>query len=102
MLRIIYSSSVGATIAVIFIAVITIWAELSPALKAALKTLSGHHWLTKSIAIVIVYILVSFLVHLFVRDPSVVKVRRSLYMLISTTVLAGIAILGFFVWHYLQ
>ncbi|OGY66037.1 MAG: hypothetical protein A3I89_00880 [Candidatus Harrisonbacteria bacterium RIFCSPLOWO2_02_FULL_41_11] len=102
MLKLIFSSSIGATLAVIFATVITIWGELSPGMKDILKNISGHHWVTKSFGVLAVYLVVFVLTYWLGGIPTPVKVRRSLYMLLAAVILGGVAILGFFIWHYWQ
>ena len=102
MLKLIFSSSIGATLAVIFATVITIWGEFSPGLKDILKNISGHHWVTKSFGVLAVYLTVFILTYLLGGMPTPTKVRRSLCILLVMVCLGGMAILGFFIWHYWQ
>jgi len=102
MKKLIYSSAISASVSIIAITVITIWAELTPGLKDFLKSLSGHHWVTKSLAVVILFPLVLGITYAFSRGETADSaVRRSLWTLIVSTVAGPIAILGFFLWHFL-
>src|SRR3989344_4606046 len=83
MLKLIFSSSIGATLAVIFVTVVTIWGELSPGMKDILKNISGHHWVTKSFGVLAGYLVVFVLTYWLGGIPTPVKVRRSLYMLLA-------------------
>lgn len=99
MIRIIYASSVSATITAIFTAAITILAELSEPLKNGLKSISGHHWTTKSILVVVIYLAVLALVYSANKNPSKNKVRGSLHTLTLVFIAGSLSILGFYLWH---
>lgn len=101
-LKLIYSSVLAAIVSVIFVTVITIWAELSEPLKNWLKSTTGHHWTTKSIFSFTIYILVGAVVYFLTRQADSVKVRKFIVFLIITTILGVIAILGFFSLHYFK
>lgn len=84
----------------VFVVAITIAAELSSSLKSTLASLTGHHWITKSVATILVY---AFFFPVFARGSAPVRAdqaARSLYLLIVTA-FAGAAILtGYFIWHF--
>lgn len=96
-----YSSSVSAVATIILVTVVTIWADLSPVLKNWLASLAGHHWVTKSLMVAILFPLIWGLVNVFYRGSvSGEATRKSLWVLIAVTFLGFAAILGFYVWHY--
>ncbi|MBI2024183.1 hypothetical protein HYT00_02250 [Candidatus Giovannonibacteria bacterium] len=99
--KIIFSSAIAASLSVIFITFITIYAEFSVPTKDYLKSLSGHHWTTKSIASVILFFASWILIYAFCRNIEVPSIRKSLKVLIWLTILGSIAILGFFTAHSL-
>jgi len=99
MIRKIYASSISAIVTVIFAVTITILAEFSEPLKGVLKSISGHHWTTKSILTVIVYLGVMAVIYSINKTPSKGRVKRSLYCLILASILGSLSILGFFLWH---
>ncbi len=97
-----FASAVSASIIIAATAIITIWAELSPAFKDGLKNLTGHHWLTKSVFVLIGFpLLLAVLYGLLRREISYSALHKSLWVLIWTAVIGSAAVLGFFAWHYL-
>jgi hypothetical protein len=100
-LKLIYSSSWAASLAIAVTAIITIWGELSPALKGTLKDFTGHHWISKSLLVVLVY-LIGLIVFYFVwREITPEALRKSLIYLNLITIISVLAVFLFFVWHYL-
>ncbi len=100
-LRLIYASSWAATVAVIFATVVTIWGELHAPFKNWLKSVTGHHWTTKSWFTVGIFILFLFLIYAFKREPTDMQVRGGLKWLIFIAVLCVLVLFGFFAIHYL-
>lgn len=100
-LKLIFASSIASTAAVLFATAITIWAELSPPLKESLKNLTGHHWVTKSVGTMLVYILVFIIAYASRKELKTEAVRGSLNTLIGTSLLGTLALFAFFVWRYL-
>ena len=99
--RIIYASTLGAILSVLFVTVITIWAELSPALKDWLKNLSGHHWKSKGYLMMALYAATLLIVYFAARNITLGKIRKAIWYLIAATLGGTAAIFFFFVWHYL-
>lgn len=100
-LRLIYSSSLAASLAVIFITTITIAAELDPPLKAWLTNFSGHHWVSKSILSLALYFVAFFLFYSAFRKVDALKIKTGLKLLIWLTVVGVLAILFLFTGHHL-
>ena len=99
-LRLIYASSWGAIKAIGFATIITIWIQYSPGLKAWLVSFAGHHWTAKSWLTMIVYVVVTLIVYAMNRNPSDLKVHRSLVSLVCTVMIGTLVIFGFFLLHY--
>jgi hypothetical protein len=95
------SSARAASLSVVFAAAITVWAELAPGLKNWLKDFSGHHWLSKSILMLVVYALGFAAFYVLNKRSVYFDLRKDLRNLVVLTVLGTAAILGFFVWHFL-
>src|SRR3989344_3893952 len=53
--KLVYASAIASILSIVFVVILTIWADLNAPLKDYLKSLSGHHWVTKSYGIVLVY-----------------------------------------------
>ena len=96
-----YASSVAAILAIVFATVITIWAELDPGLKGFLKSVTGHHWVTKSWGVVLVYIVGLILFSVLPKEIKDNTVRRAVEWAIVAAILGALAIFSFFLWHYL-
>ena len=91
--------SLATTWTVVFIVVLTIWAELSKPFKTVLASMTGHHWVTKGIVAVIFFVIVYAL--LFKRDSNLVNSEKYVLQTVLITILAGLAIFSFFTWHFL-
>ncbi|MBI2577567.1 MAG: hypothetical protein HYV77_01850 [Candidatus Wildermuthbacteria bacterium] len=99
--KLIFSSAVSAILAIIFVVAITFAAEWSPALKDTLKNISGHHWVTKSYGVLLVYI-VSLIV-LYVLPPREVSssiLRGSIFAAVGFMWAGFFALVLFFAQHY--
>lgn len=97
--RTIYSSAFAALFSVWFVVVITIWAELSAPLKDLLKNLTGHHWVTKSWGVVIVYLLLFAAAYNYRTVAGPVEIKRKVNHLVASSILGAIVLIGFFIWH---
>ena len=95
-------ASTGAAItSIIFVVLITIAAEVSPALKTILKNMTGHHWVSKSVLDIIVFAIAYPMVYATHRDASDGSVAIHLWVLIACVIVGTLLITGFFVRHYL-
>ncbi len=83
---------------VFFLTFITIYAELSEGFKNILKSLSGHHWITKSIISFVLFFLVYFFTN---RSDEKINPLHESWRIIWVTLLCSLIILGFFIWHFL-
>lgn len=82
---------------VISITIITIVGELSEPFKNLLKNISGHHWTTKSIFSLILFIVLYFLL-LKVKDYKDYKnLSRDVAI---TVIVSSLVILLFYTWHF--
>ncbi|MBI2113229.1 MAG: hypothetical protein HYT50_01450 [Candidatus Wildermuthbacteria bacterium] len=99
--NLVFASAVGAIVSIVFTVFLTIAAEFSPVLKAWLASLSGHHWVSKSIFSMVLYGAVLFAVFLVRKKTSDKALHQISYILFGTAILGVIAIFAFFAWHYL-
>ncbi len=97
--RLIYASAVAAKLAVVFAVVITIWAELTPALKTWLASLSGHHWTSKSLLTLLIYTVSFAYAYSTAKNVTANKLGRMLNYLIVVTMAGTVIIIGFYIWH---
>ena len=100
--KLIISSAYAAIITIIFVAVITIWAELSVPLKDWLKSFSGHHWTSKSIFSVLLYAVAAIILYLSLQKHSDDRLKRALGFLLAFTALGTVILTLFFTGHHFQ
>lgn len=81
-----------------FVALITVAAERSPAVKAFLTSLSGHHWTTKSGSALILFFIVSLL---FSRKEDPDDVTGLVKGVLFSALAAAMVIFLFYLLHYL-
>ena len=99
--RLISASALAAIITIVFVVVITIWAELSIPLKNWLKSFSGHHWTSKSIFSALLYVAATVIFYWSFRKPNEVILRKLLVFLLVFIVLGVLSITAFYTGHHL-
>lgn len=82
-------------ITIILITIMTIAAELSTGFKDFLVNIFWHHWIGKGIIALLIFFLIRFLYN--GEDKDVYKLTKST---IAITVLGGLAIFLFYVFHF--
>lgn len=92
---------IGLVLSVVFVTFVTIYAEYNANLKNWFATTHGHHWVGKGIWAGIVFVVMTLMSHLTLRQKvGVQAVTRALtaatYMLAFGTAL----IFAFFIYHY--
>lgn len=103
MKKIILSSAISASVTIVVTTSVTIWAELTPGFKNFLAGVTGHHWVTKSLVVIILFPAILGLVYGLIRGKVTDEaIRKSLWILAGVVVLGFAAILGFYIWHYFQ
>ena len=86
-------------VTIVFVVVITVWAEFSVPLKDWLKNFSGHHWTSKSIFSLLLYVLMTTVLYFSPQKESEQKIDRALGLLLAFTLLGTAAITLFFTGH---
>lgn len=99
-LKLLYSSNIAATVSIAIITFTTIAAELLPGFKSYLKSISGHHWLSKSYGVIIIYLIVLAFLNFAIKEVSMESLRRSFMFTLAALVFGSLAIFLFFVWHF--
>ncbi len=84
---------------IVFVTAITLYAEVSESFKNILKSITGHHWITKSLFSVIMFFGIYFFSKLSDEKVDILKEVRKI---IWTTLLCSLALFFFFLWHYLN
>ena len=94
------SVSFAAIVTILVITVVTIVGEVSAPLMKFMASLTGHHWVTKNIFSVILFLL---LLAVASRGPSEKKSSPTgLIWTVVTSVACSIALLAFFVMDFLK
>ena len=101
-IRLVYASSIASLINAIFVTAVTIAAELNTPLKDWLKELSGHHWTSKSILSIALYIITLLLIYAILQDISSRKVRNAVVFATWSAFAGSILIFAFFTGHHLK
>jgi len=101
-LKLIWSSAYSALITGLAVVAVTIYMEYSPAFKVVLTNLTSHHWISKSVGSLILYFVLFFILNkIGGENKNEFQVKRALWSLFIVTILSGLAIFAFFVWHFL-
>ncbi len=99
-LRAIYASAYAASLSILVTVVLTMATELSAGFKTWLASFTGHHWVSKSWASILVFVLFYIVFYSFKKDPASIKVARSLVVLEWALILGFVIILGFFGYEF--
>ncbi len=97
--KLIISSASAASLTIVFVVVVTIWAELSAPLKDWLKNFSGHHWTSKSILSMLLYATTVIVLYWCPYKDSADRLKKSLGFLLILTLLGTIIISVFYTGH---
>lgn len=99
-IKLINSVLMGAIATVIFIALITIVADLAPALKDWLKSTFSHHWVGKSILSLAFFVISSSIASICpcIRADTE-KTTKLLSYLFWSSISSTVAIFLFFIWE---
>ena len=100
--KLITSSASATIITIVFVVVITVWAEFSVPLKNWLVNFSGHHWTSKSIFSVLLYAVAALVLYLALGNPSENRLRKALVLLLVFTALGTIVLAAFFTGHHFK
>jgi len=100
-LKSIYASAYSAAITIAAIVAMTIGAELSASFKNLLTALTGHHWISKSLISILVFILFFGVIQYSRKSVNESRTRKALSVLVIFTIVGFLAILGFYVYEFL-
>ncbi len=100
--KLIKSSAYSAILTIVFVVIITVWAELSVPLKEWLKEISGHHWTTKSIFSALLYAIGIVVFYLAVRGNSENNLGKILKTLIFFTIIGVLILALFYTGHHMR
>ena len=100
--KLIIASAYAAILTIIFVVVITIWTELAAPLKDWLKAFSGHHWTSKSIFSILLYLIATVVLYSSLSKPGGSQLKKALSLLLVAVILGTLALAGFFTGHHLK
>ena len=86
-------SARAAAISIIVLTVLAITSELAPALNDFLKKIATHHWIAKSIIVLVVYFVFSWVLGRSADTDE--RAAKSVRMLVVLTVICGIVFFTF-------
>lgn len=86
---------VAASVAVLFNTLLAWVKDSYPPLNSAMKHMTGHHWITHGLAVVLVFFLVGFLLSRRSGD-SLQGEYTPIVVLCASVVLAGLGLAGWF------
>ena len=92
---------VSFLIASIFNGLLIIAKESYAPLKAWMKSLSGHHWITHGIFVIVLFITLGYIFSKTDMDKKIDADKTS-SLVIAGTVLGGLIIVGFFFKHLFE
>jgi len=92
------AASTSTIVVIIVTVIITILGELSKTFKDFLTSVSGHHWVTKSLVAIVLFLVLSFIFSKSFKDE--VDVWKEVKLVSLITILGIILILGFYAWHF--
>ena len=88
-------------VASLFNALLIITKETYAPLKDWMKSLSGHHWTTHGIFVIVLFIILGFILSKTNLDEKIDAVKTSLFI-IAGTVFGALIIVGFFFKHLFE
>ncbi len=92
----VYAFALSASVTVLFIAVLTIWADLYAPLKDWLKTMFTHHWIGKSVLSAALFLILGGMIGLMVSKPDENKIATALWILVGASIVSTLAIWIFY------
>ena len=95
------SSAYASAVTIAAMAIITIWAELSPSFKDSLKSLSGHHWRTKSYLTIGIFVVGTMVLYSFLKRRQL-SPAKAIVLVIFTALVSAVAVTGFYIVHFLE
>lgn len=93
------SASLSASLTILGVTVLTILAELQPAVKVWLTSTFTHHWLGKSILALVFFLVVWIICRLVPMRREEQDIPAYVNLLTGTSLICALALIGFFIWH---
>lgn len=100
-LKLVYVSACSAAVTIAAVVAMTIGAEISAPFKSWLAGLTGHHWVTKSWASIVIFALFFYAFQSANKNISASEARKALVVLELFSILGFLAVLGFYLYEFL-
>ena len=94
-----FAAAVSGICTVVFVTLVTLLADLAPALKDWLKAVFTHHWIGKGVLAAVLFGLIYFLVLKTAREDAKDRVAPLLRLLVWSAGFGTIIIFAFFAWE---
>lgn len=94
-----YATAVSGICTVVFVTLLTVLADLAPALKDWLKAVFTHHWIGKGVLAAGLFGLIYLLALKTARDNSEESAAPLLRLLAWSAICGTIIIFAFFLWE---
>jgi len=98
-----YSVGFGVSFLItsIFNGLLVVAKESYAPLKAWMKSLSGHHWITHGIVVIVLFIVLGYILSKAGLEKKT-EADKTSWLVIAGTVLGGMIIVGFFFKHLFE
>jgi len=100
--KLVHASSISAVVVIAFVAIVTIASEELPAFKGWLKSFTGHHWVTKGVASVLLYLILLQLLSRTKKAVETKDVQKAIMVLVAASFLGTLAVLAYYTWHFIS
>ncbi|HEY4482738.1 MAG TPA: hypothetical protein VI953_01035 [Candidatus Paceibacterota bacterium] len=100
-LKAIYASAYAACVSIVVTIILTVVVEFSPTFKTWLASFTGHHWLSKSWASIIIFAIFFIIFRVTSRTITPAQTKRALTTLEAFVILGFIGLLAFFIYEFL-
>ena len=90
--------SISTILTSILIVIFTVYSELNEKFKDSLKSLFGHHWVSKGVISLIFFFLAYFLLNKYVKDKKNIKEQTTWVIIVA--ILGTLVIFLFYVYEF--
>lgn len=101
-LKSIYASAYAATVSIIATVIFTLATEFSTPFKTWFASFTGHHWVSKSWASIIIFAIIFAIISFTHKSVDEAQTKRALVTVQVFAVLGFVFLLGFFLFEYFE
>ena len=91
------SAGISAILTIILTVFMTVYSEINADFKNLLASLLGHHWVTKSVIVVVFFFILANLIRVKPNEKTSLGLINNVLI---TTILGFFVILGYYIWHF--